>query len=131
MVKLPKQLSIWQILLIAGDFLLLGVLSMNGWRLYQTYIRYKDILTGNLLTDHPEEFIDKIIASGVPAWVWVVEIGALVITAVLLVGWMVPKMRSLKSFTWLNVAWLLAWLGYFVFLVVMATVVVGSLISFT
>ncbi len=131
MAKNSKQLSVWRILLIVGDFLLLGVLSINGWGMYQTYLKSKDILTGNLLTDHPEEFIDKIIASGIPAWAWVVEIGALIITAVLLVGWMMPKIRNPKLFTWLNIAWLLAWLGYFVFLVVMATVVVGSLISFT
>lgn len=120
-----------QLLLIGGDFLLLAVLLVNGWRLYQTYLQYRNVLTGNLLSSHPEEFIDKITATGTPVWAWVVEIGALTVTAGLLVVWFFPKLRIRLRLTWINGIWLVLWMGYFIFLVILGIVVLNSLIRFT
>ena len=131
MATKTRRLSLWQIVIILGDFLLLAILAANGWRMYQAYIKYKNILTGNLLTDRPDEFIDKITAGSVPIWAWAVEVGALVITIVFLVGWVLPKLRNWRLFTWLNAGWLVAWLVYFVFLAVLVMVAVSSLMSFT
>ncbi len=130
-MKKGKKLSVFQLILIVGDFLLLAVLSVNGWRLFQMYLKSKSALTSNLLTNHPEEFIENITANGVPLWAWFVEIGALVITVGLLVAWVFPKLRDRLHLTLTNGVWLILWIGYFLFLVILGMVVLNSLMSFT
>lgn len=130
-MKKGKKLSVFQLILVVGDFLLLVVLSVNGWRLFQMYLKSKSALTSNLLTNHPEEFIENIMANGVPIWAWFVEIGALLVTVGLLVAWIFPKLRDRLRLSLTNSVWLILWIGYFLFLVILGMVVLNSLMSFT
>lgn len=118
------------IVILVGDFLLLGLLGFNLVQLFRIKTKTDAILGSDILSVNPIEFISKITASGVSWWVWLINVGGLVITAILIVLLFVPKFR-IRKLAIINSIWLGAWLTYIIVSLIIVMVVAVSFLSFT
>jgi len=119
-----------RIVLLVGDFLLLGVLALNIFQLFRIKANIAAILSNSILAARPEEFISQVTASGVSWLTWVINVGSLIITAGFIVMLLAPKLQ-IKRLVLANIIWLGAWLLYIIVSLVIVVVVAMSFLSFT
>lgn len=118
------------LILLVGDFLLLGLLGSNLVQLFRIKAKTDAVLASDILSVDPAGFISKVTASGVAWWVWLINIGGLVVTVVLIIFLFVPTLK-IRKLAIANTAWLGAWLAYIIVSLIIVAVVAVPFLGFT
>lgn len=117
-------------IILVGDFLLFILLSFNLYQLININIKTQAILSSNILSNNPEEFLVKIADSGVSFGMWFINIGSILVTITFIILLFIPKFQ-IKKIGIANTVWLGTWLLYIILSLIVVTVVAMSLLSFT
>lgn len=115
-----------QIFILLGNLLLTGLLGYNLTRIYELHQKVQEQLQGKILSSNPDLFLRQISEQSAPAWVWGLNILALLITLFFISRQFIPALKSNLLLHRLNLGWLALWLVYLITLIVLAFVAIAS-----
>ena len=108
--KISKRSVGVRTLIVVGDILLGGLLSLELRALIFQHRSVQESLAGNILSGNEAEFIAKLESQLPSTYMWVLAVGGLIITIALIIGVFWAKDNLNKIITRINAVWLLAWL---------------------
>jgi len=115
-------------LVIFGQSILWLFFTFNIFRLYEKYLSIKDSLSRDILAVDSAKLLEAINSSNTPVWLWVISILFWLVTTALLIGWLIPRLRKLLWFCFVNWIWLVVWLIYFAISIIALIVAFNRLV---